>query len=211
MKVVVIGASGRVGSSLTEKLLAKQHHVIGTTRKDKKLFDAENYSQTKLDLSASIEEMEKQFPNEIDAVFFVAGSGGKDILQTDLHGAIKTMKLAEKKNIKRYIMLSTVFATDTDKWSEITEDMIDYYISKHYADEWLIKNTNLDYTILQPSTLKEEKGTGKIEINIENAGENPIEDVADTLIELLNSRSTSKKIITMHSGEKKIVEALAQV
>ncbi|WP_338760748.1 NAD(P)H-binding protein [Bernardetia sp. ABR2-2B] len=210
MKTLVIGASGRVGNSLTEKLLAKDHHVVGTTRKDKKLFDNKNYSQIELNLSSSVEEMEKQFPSDIDAVFFVSGSRGEDLLQTDLHGAIKTMEVAEKKNAKRYIMLSTVFATDTEKWSEIPENMVDYYVSKHYADKWLMKNTNLDYTILQPSALKEEKGTGKIEINIDSAGENSIEDVADTLIELLNNHSTSKKVITMHSGEKKIKEALAE-
>ncbi|WP_338814939.1 NAD(P)-binding oxidoreductase [Bernardetia sp. Wsw4-3y2] len=211
MKTLVIGASGRVGSSLTEKLLAKEHEVIGTTRKDKYLFDAKNYSQIELDLNASVEEMEKQFPNDVDAVFFVSGSRGEDLLQTDLHGAIKTMQVAEKKNVKRYIMLSTVFATDTDKWSEIPKDMMDYYISKHYADQWLMKNTNLDYTILQPSTLKEEKATGKIEVNIDSAGENSIDDVAETLLKTLTNRSASKKVITMHSGEKKIEEALAQL
>lgn len=211
MKVLVIGASGRVGSSLTEKLLAQDHHVIGTTRKDEKLFDAENYSQIALDLSSSAEEMEKQFPNDVDAVFFTSGSRGEDLLQTDLHGAIKTMEAAEKKGIRRYIMLSTVFATDTDKWGQLPEDMIDYYVSKHYADKWLMKNTNLDYTILQPSTLKEEEGTGKIEVDIEDAEENPIEDVADTLVQLLNNSSTFNKVITMHSGEKNIKEALAEV
>jgi nucleoside-diphosphate-sugar epimerase len=211
MKTLVIGASGRVGNALTEKLLAKKYEVVGTTRKDKKLFDAKNYSQIELDLTASIEEMEKQFPDDIVAVFFVSGSRGKDLLQTDLHGAIKTMQIAEKKNVKRYIMLSTVFATDIDKWSEIPKEMIDYYVSKYYADQWLMKNTNLDYTILQPSALKEEKGTGKIEINIESSGENSIEDVAETLLKTLTNRATSKKVITMHSGEKKIEAALAEL
>lgn len=211
MKALIIGASGRVGSSLTEKLLAADYTVVGTTRKDKTLFEAKNYSQIELDLTSSLEEMEKQFPNDIDAVFFVSGSRGKDLLQTDLHGAIKTMKIAEKKNVKRYIMLSTVFATDTDKWNQLPKEMIDYYISKHYADEWLMKNTNLDYTILQPSTLKEREGTGKIEINIDSAGENAIEDVAETLMKTLTNRSASKKVITMHSGEKKIEKALAQL
>ncbi|WP_291721249.1 NAD(P)H-binding protein [Bernardetia sp.] len=211
MKVLVIGASGRVGNSLTEKLLAQDHHVVGTTRKDEKLFEAENYSQIALDLSSSKSDMEKQIPNDVEAIFFVSGSRGEDLLQTDLHGAIKTMEVAEKKNIKRYIMLSTVFATDTDKWEQLPKDMIDYYVSKHYADKWLMKNTSLDYTILQPSALKDEEGTGKIEVDIEKAGENPIEDVADTLVGLLDNYSTSNKVITMQSGSKKIKEALAEV
>ncbi len=33
MNILVIGAKGRVGQRLIEILLAKGHHVIGTTRK----------------------------------------------------------------------------------------------------------------------------------------------------------------------------------
>ena len=45
MKILVIGASGRVGSDLVKQLLAADHQVIGTTRQDEKLFSDNNYSQ----------------------------------------------------------------------------------------------------------------------------------------------------------------------
>ncbi|MGO2444153.1 MAG: sugar nucleotide-binding protein, partial [Psychrobacter sp.] len=48
MKILVIGASGRVGTDLVKQLLADNHQVIGTTRQDKKLFDDEKYSQLDL-------------------------------------------------------------------------------------------------------------------------------------------------------------------
>lgn len=35
MKILVIGASGRVGTDLAKQLLADNHQVIGTTRKKK--------------------------------------------------------------------------------------------------------------------------------------------------------------------------------
>lgn len=41
-----------------------------------------------------------------DAVYFTAGSRGKDLLQTDAFGAVKTMQAAKKLSIERYIMLS---------------------------------------------------------------------------------------------------------
>ena len=42
MKILVIGASGRVGSDLVKQLLADNHQVIGTTRQDEKLYQTQN-------------------------------------------------------------------------------------------------------------------------------------------------------------------------
>lgn len=50
---------------------------------------------------------------ESDIVYFVAGSRGKDLLQTDAFGAVKTMIAAEKSGIKLhhvkfYLQLGTL-------------------------------------------------------------------------------------------------------
>ena len=136
MKILVIGASGRVGTDLVKQLLADNHQVVGTTRQKEKLFNDDNYSQLDLDITAQKDAIQKQIDQDIDAVYFVAGSGGKDILEVDLHGAIKTMQAVQDKGIKRYIMLSTVFSLDTKKWDELgLGDLKGYYISKHYADQ----------------------------------------------------------------------------
>lgn len=212
MKILVIGASGRVGSDLVKQLLADNHQVIGTTRQDKKLFSEDNYSQLDLDITADKDAIQQQIEQDIDAVYFVAGSGGKDILEVDLHGAVKTMQAVEDKGIKRYIMLSTVFSLDTSKWENPgIVDLKEYYICKHYADQWLVKNSSLDYTIVQAGALKERAGTGKITINDDNAGENAIEDVATTLAAVLNAKNTSKKVFSIHNGETAIKEAIEKL
>ena len=212
MKILVIGASGRVGSDLVKQLLADNHQVIGTTRQDEKLFSDNNYSQLDLDITAEKDAIQQQIKSDIDAVYFVAGSGGKDVLEVDLHGAVKTMQAVQDKGIKRYIMLSTVFSLDTSKWNQPgIADLKEYYISKHYADQWLVKNSSLDYTIVQAGALKERAGTGKIIINDDNAGENAIEDVATTLAAVLNADNTIKKVFSMHNGETAIDAALAKL
>lgn len=211
MKILVIGASGRVGTELVKQLLADDHQVIGTTRQTKTLFKADNYSQLDLDITAEKDAIQDQMDTDIDAVYFVAGSRGKNILEVDLHGAIKTIQAAQYKGIKRYIMLSAAFSLDTSKWdSPGIAALKDYYICKHYADQWLVNNSTLDYTIVQPGALKEQAGTGKIAID-ENAGENSIEDVATTLAAVLNANNTIKKSFNMHNGEIDIVEAVATV
>ena len=212
MKILVIGASGRVGTDLVKQLLADNHQVIGTTRKEEKLFSDDNYSQLDLDITAEKDAIQSQIDQDIDAVYFVAGSGGKDILEVDLHGAVKTMQATEDKGIKRYIMLSTVFSLDTSKWNQPgIADLKEYYICKHYADQWLVNNSNLDYTIVQAGALKEREATGKITINDDNAGENSIADVATTLAAVLNADNTNKKVFSMHNGETAIDAALAKL
>ena len=213
MKILVVGASGRVGGNLVKQLLADEHQVIGTTRQEEKLFDNDSYSQLDLDITASKESIEKQLDQDIDAVYFVAGSGGKNVLEVDLHGAVKTMQAAQDKGIKRYIMLSSVFSLETEKWDNNPNiaDLKDYYISKHYADYWLVNNSSLDYTIVQPGALKERDGTGKITINDTSSGENAIEDVATTLAAVLTADNTIGKVFNMHNGDIDINEAVATV
>ena len=213
MKILVVGASGRVGGDLVKQLLADDHQVIGTTRQKEKLFDNDNYTQLDLDITASKESIEKQLDQDIEAVYFVAGSGGKNVLEVDLHGAVKTMQAAQDKGIKRYIMLSSVFSLETDKWDENPgiADLKEYYISKHYADHWLVNNSSLDYTIVQPGALKERTGTGKITINDTSSGENAIEDVATTLAAVLTADNTIGKVFNLQNGDIDINEAVATV
>lgn len=213
MKILVVGASGRVGRDLVKQLLADDHQVIGTTRQKEKLFDNDNYTQLDLDITASKESIEKQLDQDIEAVYFVAGSGGKNVLEVDLHGAVKTMQAAQDKGIKRYIMLSSVFSLETEKWDENPgiADLKEYYISKHYADHWLVNNSSLDYTIVQPGALKERAGTGKITINDASSGENAIEDVATTLAAVLTADNTIGKVFNLHNGDIDINEAVATV
>lgn len=212
MKILVIGASGRVGSDLVKQLLADNHQVIGTTRQQQQLFSDDNYKQLDLDITAHKEDIQKQLDDDIAAVYFVAGSGGKKILEVDLHGAVKTMQAAQDKGIKRYIMLSTVFSLDTSKWdNEGIKDLKGYYIGKHYADQWLVNDSRLDYTIVQAGALKEREGTGKIAINNDKAGENAIEDVAATLVAVLNADNTYKKVFNMQNGETAIKDAIADL
>jgi nucleoside-diphosphate-sugar epimerase len=208
MKVLVVGANGRVGSCLVDKLVENGHFVYAGTRRDNLTSNSSNVRYVHIDLLASPEIMAENM-YDAEAIFFVAGSRGKDLLKIDLNGAVKVMRAAEKKKIKRFIMLSSVFSLDQNKWNESSlKDITDYNIAKHFADHWLINNTKLDYTILQPGVLKETPGSGKIDVNIDHPAENSIENVVDALAQSMQEPATISKVITMSDGKTPIPDAL---
>ena len=83
--------------------------------------------------------------------------------------------------------------------------------AKFFADTYLMDSTNLEYTILQPGSLIEEAGTGKIQLNVEATDSNPIPDVAKTLAAILKYSNTIGKVIPMSSGKTPIDDALKEI
>ncbi len=208
MNILVIGATGRVGRKLVEGLLEDGHQVTGTSRRTDRLFDAPNYRQIALEVTDSLTEIEKAIPDDTEAIYFVSGSRGKNVLQVDLHGAVKTMQAAENKGIKRYVLLSALYSLEPDKWINI----IDYYTAKYFADLYLINQTDLDYTILHPGNLMETEGSGRItldESQMSITGENSIQNVADTLREVVDKPNTFRKSIQMLDGDVPIADAIS--
>ncbi|MGS2741799.1 NAD(P)H-binding protein [Sinomicrobium sp. M5D2P17] len=209
MNILVVGASGRVGLNLVKLLIANGHTVMGTSRSKSNVLNHSKYTQIELDLTNELEIIKNKIPDTVEAIYFVSGSRGKNLLQIDLHGAIKTMQAAEYKSIKRFVMLSAIHSLSPEKWkAEGLGNLTDYYLAKHYADLFLMHQTKLNYTILQPGALTETKGSGLIELNVVHHKENAIENVAETLLKILNSANTYQKVISMHDGEVLIQEAI---
>lgn len=207
MDIIVVGATGRVGQKLMADLKAQGHHVVGTSRKEIPGDD----EMVKLDLHRSVADISSSL-RDFDVVYFVAGSRGKDLLQTDLNGAVKLMKAAENVGIKRFIQLSSINATDQETWDDVhIADLTDYYIAKYYSDKWLIQETSLDYTILQPSTLTETPATGEVNFDVQVPTENSIDDVAQVLADIIDFDNTIGKIIKMTNGTTPIKQALAEI
>ena len=123
------------------------------------------------------------------------------------------IKRGSDVGIKRFILLSSIFALEPEKWSQekSLQNITNYNIAKFFADNYLVNCTDLDYTIVQPSVLKEEDGTGLIELSPEHDGFNPISDVAEVLCSVLERESTFKKVIKMRSGDTPISSALANI
>lgn len=211
MKVFIVGASGRVGQLLTNDLIQVGHEVIAGARHPEKIALNDHVHPVKFDVHENVDQM-AQTIGQVDAIYFTAGSGAKDLLQVDAFGAVKVMQAAAKNGIKRFIMLSALFSLEPNKWRTVKglDGLTDYNIAKFFADSYLL-HTDLDYTILQPTVMTDKPGTGKITVDEGQFGFNPAEDVAQTLANILQYPNTSHKIIKMREGVTPIDEALSRV
>ncbi len=208
MKIFVVGSSGRVSTNLIKDLVAEGHEVIAGSRHPENTIKLDHVTPVKFDLHAEVADMAKLI-GQVDVIYFTAGSRGKDLLQTDAFGAVKVMQAAEKNQINRFIMLSSLNTLEPEKWTQ--PDLTNYNIAKFFADNYLINQTNLDYTILQPANLVEQPGTGMITVGDGTSTTNPIPDVAATLAAIIKYPNTSKQVIIMRSGNTAIDTALAKI
>lgn len=212
MKIFIAGATGRVGTKLTRDLIEDGHEVIAGARHLERVMKNDHVTPAKFDLHESVEQMRQAIDNA-DAIYFTAGSGAKDLLQVDAFGAVKLMQAAAKNGIKRFVMLSALFSLEPTRWRTVKglDGLTDYNIAKFFADNYLIHDTDLDYTILQPTVMTDKPGTGKITVDDGEFGYNPADDVARTLADILKYDNTSHKIIKMREGITPIDEALSRV
>ena len=221
MNVLVIGANGQIGRIVVDKLQNHAaHDVIAGVRKDdqKQAYENDGIKSRFIDLEGSIEDMAKAMEN-VEAVVFSAGSGGDTgadkTMMIDLDGAIKSIEAAKNAGVKRYVMVSAVNANDREYWSyNMEENSIGgyYFAAKHYADVWL-ENSGLDYTIIRPTLLLNDEGTGKVEITekLKQEGkklEIPREDVANLIVASLDHDNSIGKSFDANGGDDDVDEAV---
>lgn len=87
----------------------------------------------------------------------------------------------------------------------------DYNIAKFFADQWLMNNTHLVYTIVQPGSLVEGSGSGRVNLHVtERSSPNSIANVAAVLAGVLEAKNSYGRIIKMSDGDTEVSEAIAQ-
>lgn len=224
MKVLVIGANGKVGRIQTDKLQRSEHHEpIAGVRKEKQMKEYTNQGVETafVDLEGSIEDIEKSM-NDVDAVVFSAGAGGAGgpdkTMMVDFDGAVKAMEAAKHSGVKRFVIVSAYLSNQREHWSYNAQDIPIgnyYFASKYYADEWL-KNSGLDYTIIRPTLLSDEAGRGTVVLseNLKPDSDSPEvtrEDVADTIVAVLDDNHAIGKAFDISDGNQAIEKAVSNL
>lgn len=210
MRVLVIGANGQIGEKVVHNLLDAEYTPRAMVRKEEQIKQFEEIGAEVV--LADLEEDISHAFEHVDGVVFTAGSGAdtpkSQTKVIDRDGAIKAVDEAEKHDASRFIMVSAFGADfDPEEWSDRMEH---YYKAKSEADEYL-KDSGLDYTILKPGRLTNEEAKGEIQIGKrteERGGSITREDVAEVIVQSVDSEVTHCKSLELLQGDTPIPEAL---
>jgi len=213
MKVAIAGGHGQIALRLAKLLSERGDQVLSLIRNPDHAGDvrAAGGAPIPCDLEdAGVEEVTEAIGGA-DAVVFAAGAGpgsGPARKETmDYSGAVKLIEAAKLLGIARYVIVSSMGA-DPDAEGD---DFAVYQRAKGRADAAL-QESGLAYTVIRPTRLTDEPGTGKVHIG-EGLQRSEVsrDDVAAVIAASLHSADAIGKTFELTAGETTIDDALAQL
>lgn len=216
MKVLIVGANGQIGKHLVTFIQDSdtlEARAMIRKQEQASYFETLGAESAFVDLEGPIEPIARATEG-VEAIVFTAGSGphtGKDkTIMVDLDGAVKTIEAAKMTGVKRFIMISS-FDTRREAILASPPSFAPYVATKYYADEWL-RSSGLDYTIIHPGRLTNDKGSGKITIGYDlEIGDIPREDVARVIVASLENEFTIGKEFQVTSGNSSVYDAIKSI
>lgn len=181
MTILVAGATGKTGQHLVQYLLDQGHKPTALVRESS---DTSALPQG-VDLRhGDLADLQTGVCDGMDAVIFAAGSGGATgpemTKKVDRDGAKRLIDLANESGVKRFVMLSSIGADQSNP----TGDIAPYLNAKHEADEHL-KGSGMTYSILRPVALTDDGGSGDVILgeDVDKSAKASRADVAQVLAE----------------------------
>ena len=215
MNVLVAGGHGQIALRLLRLLAARGDTARGLIRNPGHAGDLEGAGAEAVvfDLENRTGEELAEVVKGADAVVFAAGAGpgsGAERKRTvDLGGAVKLIEACELAGVRRYVMVS---AMGVDRPGSYPPAMEPYYDAKREADAALA-GAGLDHTIVRPGRLTDDPGTGSVEVGtpLERRGEVTRDDVAATLVAVLDEPRTAGVAFDLLNGDVPIADAVASL
>lgn len=212
MRTTIIGGHGKVALRLAGLLSSTGQDVTSWVRNPEHVGEVEATGARALVADVerlAVEEMAALLTGQ-DAVVWSAGAGGGDPARTyavDRDAAIRSMAAAELAGVERYVMVS-YFYDRPDHGVAPDSAFFPYAEAKAAADAHL-RTTDLAWTILGPSRLTDEPGTGRIEtgggVVARSVGR---DDVAAVVARALETPATVGRTVDFNNGTTPIAEAL---
>jgi uncharacterized protein YbjT (DUF2867 family) len=211
-RITIIGGHGKVALRLGRLLSDRGDQVSAWVRNGLHSDDVAATGATPV--VADVETLDEEAMAKIlvgqDAVVWSAGAAGGNPNRTyavDRDAAIRSMVAAERAGVRRYVMVS-YFYDRPDHGVPEDSSFFPYADAKAAADEHL-RETDLDWTILGPSRLTDEPGTGSIETG-DGVTKSSVsrDDVAAVAARVLEAPGTVRQTIDFNHGDQPIREAI---
>ncbi|MFF5787677.1 NAD(P)H-binding protein [Streptomyces sp. NPDC012693] len=215
MRIVIAGGHGQIALRLERLLSAGGHEVAGIIRRPEQAGDLRDAGAEPvvLDLESASVEMVAAVLQGADAAVFAAGAGpgsGADRKDAvDRAAAVLFADAAERAGVRRYVVVSSMGAESSHPGDEIFDA---YLRAKGSADDEVRRRTALDWTILRPGTLTNDAGTGMVRLEARTGhGPVPRDDVAATLVEILDTPATAGLTLELIAGSTPLSVAVKDV
>ena len=209
MNVVVAGGHGQIAMLLHPLLKDCGHEVRALIRNPEHAGEVCTTGAQPEHCDLEAETDVAKFLSKADAIVFAAGagpgSGAARKFSMDRDGAIKLIDAAQQVGVRRFVMISAMNAEEPRG-----DDVFQAYLrAKAEADDALRKS-GLDYTIVRPGRLSNERGSGHVRIAQQlPRAEIPRADVAAVIVQVLQMPSTVGHQFDVTSGDMEISAALA--
>jgi len=210
-RIVIFGGHGKVALLLAPLLSARGDEVTAVIRNPDHADDvrAAGAQPVVLDVEHADQAAIAALLSEHDAAVWSAGAGGGDAARTravDHDAAVRSMDAATDAEVRRYVMVS-YFGASRDHGIPSDNPFHAYAEAKAAADEHL-RSSRLDWTVLGPSALTLEEGTGRIDVTANESDQVSRANVAQVIAQVLVDDSTVGRTILFNDGGTPIAEAL---
>ena len=209
MDVVIAGGHGQIALRLEKLLAARGDTARGLIRNPDHAADLEAVGAQAVVFDLEGDEDLAPLVSGADAVVFAAGAGpgsGEARKQTmDLGGAVKLIEAARSAGVARYVMVSSIGADHPERG----EGPMRPYLEAKAAADAALEASGLDHTIIRPGGLTNDEGTGRVTIGRDlDYAQVSRDDVAATIVAVLDTPSTVGKAFTLLGGDVPIDEAV---
>jgi uncharacterized protein YbjT (DUF2867 family) len=216
VRVIVAGGHGKIGQLLLRALAERGDTGVGLVRNPDHVDEL-----AALGAEAVVLDLEHASPDEVrpvvagaDAVVFAAGAGAKGGIErkdsVDRATAVLTAEAAELEGVRRYLQVSS-FGAGEEVPEGTDETFTAYLRAKTAAEDDLRGRAGLDWTILRPTTLTDEPGTGQVTLSTPPLETSEVSraDVAAVLVALLDAPGTAGSTLMLTKGTTPVADAVA--
>ncbi|KAB1653598.1 NAD(P)H-binding protein [Pseudoclavibacter chungangensis] len=210
--IIVLGGHGKVARLFTPLLVEAGHRVTSVIRDPAQRDEIEALGATPVVADIQILDIDgfAALYAEQDAIVWSAGAGGGDPARTyaiDRDAAVHSIQAAQNVGPSRYLMVSWSGSRIAHGVPQ-SSDFFAYAQSKAIADA-VLRDSGLDATIIAPSTLTDEPGTGLVE-PAGARGSVPRADVAAVVAAAVDDPRTIGRTLRFDAGDLPIASYLAR-
>ena len=205
MNLLILGATGRTGRLVVEQALAAGHTVTALVRSPEKLTIRNSNLRVVAGSATDAADVARALASA-DALLSTLGGGGSVI--ADSTGAM--VEAAHKTGVRRVVVLSSFFV-ERDRLGAVprllTGIAMGSVIKDKSAGEQLLRQSDLDWTIIYASPLKDGPISGSVEVLPEGAKRRISDrisrsDVAEWMVQAATSSQLSRRSVRITEGAR---------